>query len=347
MTDSLSPPLDDQPQLYFFCELDGPALLHLLDRPGLLDILAMRGFGVALALTALDEAHANAVRILHSRSIPVVAWLALPADEGLAFNLQNYPRAAACYQAFHTWAQISNLRFVAVGFDMEPPIGSPLPGGWRGTREIARRVWLARDNALFPAARVAYLELMAAARRDGYEVHAYQIPLIADDRRVGTTLLQRALDIVDLPADVEVLMCLSESAPSWLGSALIASYGPAADAIAVGTSSGDSAFLDWPDLRRDLLLAADFTDTIYVATLEGCVAAGQIERIATLDWHAPARVPPAQYWLASGARFLVLVGLLIARYGRAVLAWSGWALALIIWLRTKNRRRGKSVEEER
>ncbi len=335
MTASRLAELDDQPQLYFFCELDGPALLRLLDRPGLLDILATHRFGVALALTALDAAHADAVRMLHSRNVPVVAWLTLPADEGLAFNLQNYPRAAACYQAFHTWAQTSRLHFVAVGFDMEPPIGSPLPGGWHGIREIARRVWLARDNALFPAARVAYLELMAAARRDGYEVHAYQIPLIADDRRVGTTLLQRALDIVDLPADVEVLMCLSESAPSWLGSALIASYGPNADAIAVGTSSGDSAFLNWPDLRRDLLLAADFTDTIYVATLEGCVAAGQIERIATLDWHTSPRVPLAQYWLAGGARFLVLAGLLIARYGRVVLAWSGWALALIIWLRRK------------
>jgi hypothetical protein len=136
---------------------------------------------------------------------------------------------------------------------MEPPLSDTLFVGWSGAREIARRIWLARDNALFPAARAAYLELMAAARRDGYEVHAYQIPLIADDRRIGTTLLQRALDIVDLPADIEVLMCLSETAPAWSGSALIAVYGPSADALAVGSSSSDDAIMSWDDLRRDLL----------------------------------------------------------------------------------------------
>jgi hypothetical protein len=327
------PTLHDEPQLFFFCELSGAALLRLLSRADVLNLMAARAYGVALALPVFDDGYAAATRVLNGHGIPVVAWLTLPADEGLAFNLQNYPRAAACYQAFHTWAQANGLRFAAVGFDMEPPLSDALFVGWGGAREIARRLWLARDNALFPAARAAYLELMAVARRDGYEVHAYQIPLIADDRQIGTTLLQRALDIVDLPADIEVLMCLSETAPEWFGSALIAVYGPFADALAVGSSGSSDALLPWDDLRRDLLLAASYTDIIYVATLEQCVANGHLERIAALDWEKPVRVAAFPYAVLWSMRLLVLIGLIIARYGKTAFAWLGWLIALLLWLR--------------
>lgn len=325
--------LHEEPQLFFFCELSGTALLRLLDRLDVLNLLATRAYGVALALPVFDDGCATATRAFNTHGIPVVAWLTLPADEGVAFNLQNYPRAAAWYQAFHAWAQANSLRFAAVGFDMEPPLSDALLVGWRGAREVARRLWLARDNALFPAARAAYLELMAAARRDGYEVHAYQIPLIADDRRVGTTLLQRALDIVDLPADIEVLMCLRETTPEWFGSALIAVYGPSADALAIGSSGGGDTTLRWEDVRRDLLLAAAYTDIIYVATLEQCVANGHLERIAALDWGTPVWVAPLPCTVLWSARLIVLTSLLIARYGKTALAWLGWLLALLLWLR--------------
>src|ERR1044071_4580408 len=65
------------------------------------------------------------------------------------------------------------------------------------------------------------------------------MPVIADDRRAGTTLIQRALDIVDLSADLDVLMCSSvvpiELLGDDLGGALVASYGAHADAIGVGS----------------------------------------------------------------------------------------------------------------
>ncbi|MCS6939825.1 MAG: hypothetical protein NZM94_11165 [Roseiflexus sp.] len=323
----------EEPQLFFFCELSGTALLRLLDRPDVLNFLATRAYGVALALPVFNDGYAAATHVLNAHGIPVVAWLTPPADEGPAFNLQNYPRAITCYQAFHAWAQANRLSFAAVGFNMEPPLSDALFVGWSGAREIMRRIWLARDNALFPAARAAYLELMAAARRDGYEVHAYQIPLIADDRRIGTTLLQRALDIVDLPADIEVLMCLSETASKWFGSALIAVYGPSADALAVGSSRSGEAILRWEDLRRDLLLAAAYIDIIYVATLEQCVASGFFERIAALDWSESVRIAPLPYAVLWSARLVLLTSLIIARYGKTALAWLGWLIALILWLR--------------
>ncbi len=93
----------DQPRL-FFTELDGPALLDLLERPGLIDLLAAQGHGVALSVARLDEARAQAVRLLNARGIPLVAWLLLPPEKGFAFNLQNYPQARAHYGAFRAWS---------------------------------------------------------------------------------------------------------------------------------------------------------------------------------------------------------------------------------------------------
>nr|HRC77826.1 hypothetical protein [Kouleothrix sp.] len=236
----------DQPRLVFATELDGPALLRALRRPGVLDRLASQGWAVALLLPALDDARAEAVRLLNEHGVGAIASLCLPPAEGFAFNLLNYPRAFECYGAFHSWARAHGLRFEAVGLSIEPPLEDiapdARPGALRMPRALLRRLWLARENILYPSAQTAYAELIVAIHLDGYEVYTYQMPVIADDRRAGTSLIQRALDIVDLPSDVDVLMC-SSSAPidllgNDLGGALIASYGASADAIGVG-SVGD------------------------------------------------------------------------------------------------------------
>src|SRR5690606_36636118 len=201
--------------------------------------------------------------------------------------------------------------------------------------------WMARENVLFPAARAAYTDLIAEIHHDGYEVHTYQLPILADDRRAGTTLAQRSLDIVDLPADVEVLMCYS-SVPSErigndLGGALISSSGAAADSIGVGAlgdgGTDDLPPLSWEALERDLLLAARYTDTIYVVSLEGCAERGLLPRIAALNWDADARVVLWKWALISAFRGLILAGLLIARFSRGMLAWLGWAIALLLLIR--------------
>ncbi len=333
--------------MIFFSELDGEALLGLLRTPGLLDTLAALGAGVAMALPWFDDGRAATARLLNEHGIRLVAWLLLPPGEGFSFNLQNYPQAIARYRAFHCWAQEHDLRFEAVGLDIEPPLVEVLWEERLSLREVVRRLWLARDNALYPSAQAAYLELLAAIRHDGYEVHTYQMPVIADDRRSGTTLVQRALDIVDLPSDVDVLMCSScvpiERVGGDLGGALVASYGPAADAIGLGSTNGDTGTdapprLPWPALRRDLLLAAQHTDTIYVFSLEDCAARGLLPQIAALDWMAPARAVFRRQALISALRLLLVAILLAGRFGGTTLAWAGWGLALALWLR--GRRRG-------
>lgn len=343
--------LGDQPRLIFSTELDAAALLATLRRPGVLDRLAALGCAVALLLPDLGDTRAQVVRLLNQHGVGAIASLCLPLDEGFAFNLLNYPRAFECYSAFQAWARAYELRFEAVGLSIEPPLEDVAPdvrpGTLRMPRALLRRLWLARENILYPSAQTAYGELIVAMHLDGYEVHTYQMPVIADDRRAGTSLVQRALDIIDLPSDLDVLMC-SSSAPldllgNDLGGALIASYGASADAIGIGSiGDGDPAAeghtpLPWPALRRDALLAAQHTDTIYIYSLEDCVARNLLPQLAGLEWGAPARATVRGRLLIGLLRGAIFAVLMVARFGLVALAWAGWALAIVLWLRGRGR----------
>ena len=357
-------PINDleRPRLIISTDLAGDDLLTTLRMPGLLDLLAAYGYGVALPLAQLHDSAAAAARLLNQHRVAAIACLRLAPEEGFTFNLQNYPLALGCYQDFHTWARSHGLRFEAIGLSIEPPLQEVAEARQRRASALARRFWLAHENILYPSAQAAYSELIVVMHLDGYEVHTFQMPVIADDRRAGTTLIQRALDIVDLPADLNVLMCSSivpiEPLGDDLGGALIASYGAHADAIGIGSideagppnldamgidlggSVGDQrSMLPWPALRRDLLLAAQYTDTIYIHSLEDCVARELLPKIAALDWEAPAHAKPSRRALIVLLRAL-LFGLLVAgRFGRTTLAWGGWALAIALWLRGRRRKR--------
>jgi hypothetical protein len=55
-------------------------------------------------------------------------------------------------------------------------------------------------------ARAIYAALIERIHADGWKIENYQFPLIADERRAGSTLLQRLLGLVDVRTDREVWM---------------------------------------------------------------------------------------------------------------------------------------------
>jgi hypothetical protein len=63
-----------------------------------------------------------------------------------------------------------------------------------------------RDHERVARARAAYAALVDQIHADGWQVENYQFPLIADERRAGSTLLQRLLGLVDVRTDREVWM---------------------------------------------------------------------------------------------------------------------------------------------
>jgi hypothetical protein len=102
---------------------------------------------------------------------------------------------------------------------------------------IPRLTQRLRDTERPVRARAAYVALVDRIHADGWTVETYQMPLIADERGAGSTLLQRLLGLVDLPTDREVWMQYT-SFMRTLGPGLLWSYGPEAAAIAVGTTGG-------------------------------------------------------------------------------------------------------------
>ncbi len=343
-----------KPRILFSTQLDGAALQHVLMDAGVLDQLAQHDYGLAMGMLDLSDERARVVRWLNERGVYTVAWMLLPLDEGCWFNLQNYPQALERYRAFREWVQHHKITFDAIGLDIEPPASEFVDLHHLRMRDIARRLWLSHENVLYPAARDAYTDMIAEIHEDGYEVHTYQIPLLADDRRAGTTLLQRSLDVIDLPADIEVLKCnsgLPLSTPgAHLQGALIASYGPSADSIGVGNVDGHTVgecadapalALPWETLKRDLLLAARYTDTIYLFSLEGCLRRGLLAHIAALDWDSEPHVVRHKRFQVAMLRSVLLLVLLVARFHRVLLAWMGWAVALLLLARQMQQARAK------
>ncbi|MHB1417328.1 MAG: hypothetical protein ACYC1C_18935 [Chloroflexota bacterium] len=280
------------PRLTFFCELDAPALVALFrDERLRADLHALRAT-VSLALRDLSPQRAAVVRSLNREGISLVAWLLLPLDQGYFVNLLSAPEAVAQYETFRRWSREQGLRWAGVGLDVEPPIDE-LVGVSRAPLPVLL-TWLRRalGGSHLRAGRERYQELVARVKADGYLVETYQFPLIADERRAGSSVLQRMGLVLDLPVDREVWMLYSSTVPG--GPTAIASYGPEAQAIGLGSLGGGVALtpqLTWEELARDLRLAHRWTDRLYIYSLEGCARQGYLSRLREFDWSEPASLP--------------------------------------------------------
>ncbi|HET8758482.1 MAG TPA: hypothetical protein VFM58_20850 [Solirubrobacteraceae bacterium] len=127
------------------------------------------------------------------------------------------------------------------------------------------------DNA--PAAHRRYGELREWSRRhglawDGLAVEAFVFPFLVDDRRAGSSLVHRVMSAPQVRPDREFLM-LYTSFIGAAGPAVLAGYGPDAQAIAVGSTR-----------RRHRRRRP--------GRLEGCVDQGMLDNLQSLDWNAPA-----------------------------------------------------------
>ncbi len=292
--------MDSPARLTFFCELEAGPLEALFADPSVIEhLLALRA-SVSLGLIDLGPERASVVGRLNQSGVPVIAWQLLPKEHGYWFNQDNAPQAAARYEDFRGWTARHGLRWDGVGLDIEPDIHDlqrMLRSGWRLLPELLPR--LARSERL-SRARAGYGALLARIRADGHRVDSYQFPFIVDERRAGSTLLQRLTGVLDLPADREVLMLYT----SFLrphGPGVLWSYGPHARSIGVGVTGGGVDVpeliavppLDWEEFTRDLRLARRWTDDLHIFSLEGCVRRGFLARLRDFDWESSVETPPA------------------------------------------------------
>jgi hypothetical protein len=285
------------PRLTFFCEMEADSLDSLIGHDMIQDLAELKA-SLSLGILDFSPLRAQVVQRLNQAGIPVVAWLLLPKDQGYWFNLENVDLAITRFQAFRAWTDENHLIWDGVGLDIEPDI--------REIEQLSGRNWFklvgkigARllQRSKFIAARQKYIELIAAIHSVGWRVDSYQFPVIADERKSRSTLLQRLAGVVDLPVDREVWMLFS----SFLGKhgpGLLVSYGPEAQSIGVGSTGGgvniglgDDRWLTWDEFSRDLRLAWHWNEDLHVFSLEGCASHNFMPRLKAFVWDKPILLP--------------------------------------------------------
>jgi hypothetical protein len=292
-----------KPRLTFFCELPADRLASVFQQHVVETLVRMKA-GVSLGIIDMSPERAELVRKLNQYDVPVTAWLLLPHDQGYWLGMENAGASLNLYGVFRKWSSQEGLVWRAIGLDIEPDIREIKAWVQGDDRRWAlysmlRRVFQRRR--LVSAQRV-YRQMVAEIHSDGYPVESYQLPLIADERLVGSSLLRRVLGIVDVSVDTEVWMLYSSfmrSRPNrpHIGLGMLWSYGSQAQAIGVG-STGDNVafnhdhhFLDWDELARDLRLAWYWTDELYIFSLEGCLEQGFLPELEKFEWDRPIFFP--------------------------------------------------------
>jgi hypothetical protein len=285
------------PRLTFACELDRARLADLFADPEVIGDLLALGARVALMCSDFSDQRAGVVRRLNAAGVPVVGIPLLPLAEGYYFTTDNAGQAAGSYQQFMAWTRRHGLVWDGVGLDIEPDARiflQIMDNPWGLVPMLVPRL---ADRARPARSKAAYQALVERIRADGWQVENYQFPLIADERRAGSTMLQR-LALVDVATDREVSMLYSSFLRA-LGPGLIWAYGPEAAAIAVGTTGGGPDIpgsaqmpsLNWQELAGDLRLARHFCDQILIHSLEGCVWQGFLPRLRSFEWEDADRPP--------------------------------------------------------
>jgi hypothetical protein len=279
----------EPPHLVFASDQSTGELEAMLSEPGVIaDLIDLKaGIAVTPNLT-VDEA--NLVRQLNRDGIPVTAGLTVPTEQGYYLNASNGRQAQVRFQDFEKWTTANGLRWAGIGLDIEPNIQdfATLRQGrkWHLFLTLLERDF---DMRRVREAKYTYGALIQEIRSHGYPVDTIQFPFIADERAVRSSVLERLTGIVDVRGDLEVLMVYSSFHQS-LDSALIWVYGPDAQAIAVGSTTGPTsdphfARLNWEEFSRDLMVANHFSHVIGVYNLEGCVRQGFLARLKSVNWN--------------------------------------------------------------
>jgi len=290
--------MDQHPELTFFTELEPKVLKKLFEDRFVLDDLKTLNASVSVGLIDLSDERAEVIKRLNKIGVPVIAWLLLPKNQGYWYNLENYPFAVARYEAFKTWTALHKLVWTAVGLDIEPDFEESAMFEARNPK-ILPIVWKRlNDKKGYEESHLAYLGLVNQIHNDGYKVEAYHSTYVVDDRQAHSTVLKRALGLIDIQVDRVVLMLYSSFNRPY-GQAILESYANNTDSFGLGVTgggveqdSGDTvAPLSWAEFTADLRIAASHNKPVHIFSLEGCVQQGFLSRLITFTWDEPAPEP--------------------------------------------------------
>lgn len=289
-----------KPELTFFCELKAEPLSKLFDGRFVIDDLKYLDASLSLGILDLSDERAEVVKRLNKAGVPVIAWLLLPEEEGYWFNIDNYDQATERYAAFKSWTAQHQIKWAGIGLDIEMDINALRQAlEERQSDQLFATIFKRfTDKQRVVRAQHAYQDLVQRIHADGYPVESYHLPLISEERRAQSTVLQRTIGLVDFETEREVLMLYS----SFLrpnGAAVLWSYAAEADSIGVGNTGGgvdlegvgDLEPLTWEEFSRDLRLCVMCEKPIHIFCLEGCVEQGFLSKLNTFEWDKSTSIP--------------------------------------------------------
>lgn len=279
------------PELTFYCELRSEPLKKLFENRFVMDDLKTLNAKLSLGILDLSVERAQVIKKLNKVGIPVIAWLLLPEEDGYWFNAENYVKAGKRYSDFKHWTAGNKLNWAGIGLDIEPDINYFQELSKKKIKMLPILLKRFSQKKQILDAQSFYRELVEQMHVDGYTVESYHIPLIVDERKAGSTVLQRVMGLVDLSVDKEVLMLYS----SFLrprGNEVLWQYASEAGSIGIGNTGGgveldgviDIPPLTWDEFSNDLRTAAKIGKPVHIFCLEGCVAQGFLERLITFRW---------------------------------------------------------------
>jgi hypothetical protein len=289
-----------KPRLTFFCELDEPNLHELFANPTIINTLLELSASVSLGILDLSSSRAATVKKLNKACIPVIAWLLLPEEQGYWFSVNNVDHAVSFYQEFKKWTDEHQLKWDGIGLDFEPDIND--------IKQIIENK-LGILSIIFPGifnyrkfrrAQLEYHDLVLKIQNDGNQLESYVFPFIVDERSVRSALLNRAIGLVDVPTNREVMMIYTSIFRPY-GPGVLWSYARHSQITAVGITGGgvdlgigDQKPLDWDEFSRDLRYAWFWNEDVYIFSLEGCVRQGFLDRLLVFEWDYPMITPLEQ-----------------------------------------------------
>ena len=284
--------------LTFFCELDGKGLKQLFENRFVFDDLKTINASVAMALVDFSNERAEIVKKLNRLEIPVKVWLLLSEEDGLHLTIANHAQVLQRYADFKAWTEKHSLLWDGIGLDIEPQFNQLTDANSVGLRAIKNTWRRYLHKNLLKQASLSYRKLAVQIHDDGYMLETYHFPYILEGQNAKPGFNHGLGGMVDVPVDREVLMLYS-SLFQEERSRLMWSYAGNAQAIGIGITAKSKLItplqtpkpLTWEEFTKDLLLAKQHSNAVYIFNLEGCVEQGFLPRLVTFNWTSEVPKP--------------------------------------------------------
>lgn len=286
------------PQLSFFNEQDGKDVKELFSDSTLIPILKELHAEVRMGILDLSQERVEVIKRLNEASIPVVAWLLLPKEEGYWFHSGNAEQAFERYYEIKKWGEDTGIKFSGIGIDLELDYNDMELFKNNKLKLFGELIGRLYAKEKFLQAKAAYKKLIETIRNDGYMIESYYVPVVRYETERGQTALQQVSKFMDLKTDKDIPMLYTSFMGNPYGTLKALAIDKNLEYVAIGSTGGGfdptMPSMTWEDLAYDLRVAAKTAKEIHIFCLEATVEKGFLQDLIDFDYEVPVIEYPEQ-----------------------------------------------------